>query len=345
MKVPGEMKKTKLLIANFIENSLIGELLRRDYEIATVNTRISGRLPSRLAIEKFDLVYFAKFHPPIWDDIDVLLHKTKTPVIYAYHAPSSRIFNPYRARSYVRTIISSIKLVYIKIAKPVVALHALSTSEYNKLKSFGLRCYYIPLGVNTKLFNQGLKSNRFTVLFDGPQYAKGADMLIKIVPKILKKAPDLKFRLTGRGVQSQYFASLKSSFANNIEVYTWLPRDEFAKLLSTSHVLLFPSRHETFGLVVLEALSSGMPVVCYDIPGAPKDIVKKRGIGVTANSFNIDKIVNGILGYYEMWKNEPEGFKRLSIECRNVALKYDWSIIAGLFDNMFREVLRQEGLS
>ena len=335
------MKKTRLLIANYIENSLISELLRRDYEIATVNTRAIGRLPSCLDIENFDLVYFAKFSTPIWDDIDILFRRTKTPVIYALHAPSI-MFNPHRFRDYIYNVTSSIKLAYTKIAKPVTMLHALNTSEYNMLKSLGFKCHYIPLGVNTKSFKPRVKSNRFSVVFVSPRYTKGVDMLSEIVPKVLRKAPDLKFTLTGRGWLGQYFTSLKSVFSNNVEVCERLTQREFVNLFSSSHILLFPSRCETFGLVVLEALSSGMPVVCYDISGSPKDIVKKHGVGVVTNPFNVDEIVNGVLSYYEMWKNETEEFKRLSIACRNVALKYDWSIIAGLFDNMFRKLLRQE---
>lgn len=332
------MTKISLLIANYIEDSLISELLERDYEIATVNTRIGSCLASRLDIKKFDLMYFAKFSPPMWDDTNVIFRHIRTPTIYAFHSPSI-VFNPYRLTNYVYNAMSSVKLAYMKIAKPIAALHALNTCEYNLLKSLGFRCYYVPLGVNTNRFKPGIKSNKFTVVFVSPRYQKGAEMLIKIVPKVLRKAPDLKFTLTGRGFMSQYFTSLERFFGDNVKVCERLPQREFTQLFSSSHILLFPSRYETFGLVVLEALSSGMPVACYDIPGAPRDIVKKYDIGFIANPFNVDEIVNGVLSYYEMWKKETGEFKRLSIACRNAALKYDWSIIADLFDDMFRKVL------
>jgi len=335
------MKKTRLLIANYLENSLISKLLKRDYEIVTVNTRIGDRLGSHLVNEKFDLVYFAKFYPPIWDDIELLFHRTKIPVIYAFHSPSI-IFNPYRLKNHILNAISSVKLVYTKIARSVVALHALNTSEYHMLKSLGFRCHYVPLGVDTERFKRGSKSNRFTVIFVGSTYGKGVDMLTRIVPRVVRKAPDLKVAFAGKGFLSERLALLESMFRNNIEVYGGLPQDELAKLLCSSHILLFPSRFETFGLAVLEALSSGMPVVCYDIPGAPKDVVKKYDVGVVVKPFKTDDLVNGILGYHELWKNEPEEFKRLSLACRNVALRYDWSIIARCFDDMFKKTLSKQ---
>jgi glycosyltransferase involved in cell wall biosynthesis len=231
------------------------------------------------------------------------------------------------------------KMMYMKMSRSVAAVHTPNTSEYYVIRSFGFKCYYVPLGIDTDLFNIGPKSNRFTVIFVGPRYGKGADMLSKIVPKVLRKAPDIKFALAGKGFLNEYFTSLGSIFRNNVEVCGWLEQKELAKLLSTSHILLFPSRYETFGLVAVEALSSGMPVLCFDIPGAPRDIIKKYGVGVVAHPFSVDEMANGILAYYGMWKNQREEFDILSSTCRNVALGFDWSIIANLFEKMFREVL------
>jgi len=335
------MGKIRLLIVNYIENSLISELFKRDYEVATLNTRTDGHLALPSAVEKFDLIYFAKYYPPTWDDQNILLHRTKTPIIYAFHSPSM-IFHPYRLKNYVLNAILLIKLAYMKMARPVNAFHALNTSEYNMIKSLGFRCYYVPLGVDTKLFNKGLRNNRFTIVFVGPRYGKGADMLMKMVPRVLRKASDIKFVLAGKGFLNQYFMSLRSVFRNNIEVCEWLAQKEFAELLSSSHILLFPSRYEAFGLVVLEALSSGMPVFCFNIPGAPKDIVGRYGSGAIAKPFNIGELVDNVLRSYEMWKNEPEEFERLSIACRNVALRYDWSIIANVFDDMFKKVFYEK---
>jgi len=321
---------------------LIVELNKKGYEIVVANTREKTHLVSEVDLKKFDLIYFAKFTPPQWDDVNILFNKLKRPVIYAFHS-NAIIFNPFRFHNYVHNAISLIKLSYMKIAKPVSALHVLNTSEYKLLKLFGFNCYYSPLGVDTKQFKPGVKSTRFTIIFMNPRYQKGVDMLTKIVPKVLRKAPDLKFLfLVGRGsFLREYFDFLKKSFRDNVEVYEYLPQRRLRELFSSSHLLLFPSRYETFGIVVLEALSSGMPIVCYNISGAPKDVVKKYGVGTVANPFNIDEIIDGILYYYQLWKNSAGDFRRLSETCRKVALKYDWSIIASMFDNMFRTVLLQ----
>lgn len=52
-----------------------------------------------------------------------------------------------------------------------------------------------------------------------------------------------------------------------------------AKLYASADVFVFPSRTDTFGLVMLEALASGIPVAAYPVPG-PRDVIDGSGVGV-----------------------------------------------------------------
>jgi glycosyltransferase involved in cell wall biosynthesis len=53
---------------------------------------------------------------------------------------------------------------------------------------------------------------------------------------------------------------------------------ELAEIYASADVFVFPSRTDTFGLAVLEALASGTPVAAYPVPG-PKDIIGESGAG------------------------------------------------------------------
>jgi glycosyltransferase involved in cell wall biosynthesis len=52
-----------------------------------------------------------------------------------------------------------------------------------------------------------------------------------------------------------------------------------ARLYASADVFVFPSRTDTFGLVMLEALASGLPVAAYPVPG-PLDVIDSSGAGV-----------------------------------------------------------------
>jgi glycosyltransferase involved in cell wall biosynthesis len=58
--------------------------------------------------------------------------------------------------------------------------------------------------------------------------------------------------------------------------------EELARYYAAADVLVFPSRTDTFGLVLLESLASGVPVAAYPVPG-PLDVIGNSGVGVLSH--------------------------------------------------------------
>ncbi|MAY67616.1 MAG: alpha-mannosyltransferase [Rhodospirillaceae bacterium] len=84
--------------------------------------------------------------------------------------------------------------------------------------------------------------------------------------------------------------------------------EELAKYFAAADVFVFPSRTDTFGLVLLEAMASGVPVAAYPVPG-PLDVVNQSGAGVLSD--DLAAAVTAALAI-------P------AEACRNHALKYSW---------------------
>ena len=100
---------------------------------------------------------------------------------------------------------------------------------------------------------------------DHPQ--KGIDDLVLSWKEICAKKPDSKLVVVG-GIEN--FAKLKKklfqrSLMGNVEFAGYLSGSSKYALLKASKVLLFPSHYESFGMVALEALACGVPVVAYDL--------------------------------------------------------------------------------
>ncbi|WP_340119642.1 glycosyltransferase family 1 protein [Pelagibius sp. 7325] len=91
--------------------------------------------------------------------------------------------------------------------------------------------------------------------------------------------------------------------------------EELASYYASGDVFVFPSRTDTFGLVMLEAMASGLPVAAYPVPG-PLDIVD--GVGVGALSEDLGFAVG-------------EAIKVPRAQCREHALKYSWTACAEMF--------------
>jgi glycosyltransferase involved in cell wall biosynthesis len=71
-------------------------------------------------------------------------------------------------------------------------------------------------------------------------------------------------------------AQLKERF-HNVRWLGVLPRDELAKVYASADVFTFPSRNETFGLVMLEAMACGTPVAAYPVDGPLEVLCDQTG--------------------------------------------------------------------
>jgi glycosyltransferase involved in cell wall biosynthesis len=119
-----------------------------------------------------------------------------------------------------------------------------------------------------------------------------------------------------------------------------MPQNDFAKLLAKSHLLLFPSIYEGCPHLVIEALSSGLPVVCFNVPG-PREIIEGSLCGAVIKPFELHNMVSEILRFYNLWKNSEDEYNEISRRCRSYALNFDWNIIANHFDKMFEAVVEE----
>ena len=84
--------------------------------------------------------------------------------------------------------------------------------------------------------------------------------------------------------------------------------EALARLMSAADVIVFPSRNDTFGLVILEALASGVPVAAYPVQG-PKDILTDARAGIL--HADLKQAALGALAL------NPE-------DCRRFAYNYSW---------------------
>jgi glycosyltransferase involved in cell wall biosynthesis len=94
---------------------------------------------------------------------------------------------------------------------------------------------------------------------------------------------------------------------------------ELSHYYAAADVFVFPSRTDTFGLVLLEALASGVPVAAYPVAG-PLDIINDSGVGCLDE--NLERAA------YNALKISPQ-------LCRQYALKYSWQACTQQFlDNL-----------
>jgi glycosyltransferase involved in cell wall biosynthesis len=102
---------------------------------------------------------------------------------------------------------------------------------------------------------------------------KGFDIVIRSFAAFLRRLnvieqKKVKLVLVGNGPELNFLQSIatQEGVAGQIEIVSWIERTAIRQLYSNSSVFFFPS-HEGAGMVVPEALSCGLPVICFDNAG------------------------------------------------------------------------------
>jgi glycosyltransferase involved in cell wall biosynthesis len=137
-----------------------------------------------------------------------------------------------------------------------------------------------------------INPKKFTLITAGRLVPlKGFDLSILAFASFLKPIPvayrkNCELIIVGTGPELSFYKKLCSE--NNISQYVkfidWLKRDALMELFKSSTAFLFPS-HEGAGMVVAEALSFGLPVICLENEGSGEFIDSSCGFAVKKQSY------------------------------------------------------------
>ena len=104
-------------------------------------------------------------------------------------------------------------------------------------------------------------------------YQKGYDMLLRSWAEIEKKFPDWQLAIYGMGNQDSLRNQMKDLGIDSARCILNGPVGDVTKEYLNSSVFVLPSRFEGFGLVIIEAMSCGVPVVAFNCPMGPDEII------------------------------------------------------------------------
>ncbi|MGR8942338.1 MAG: glycosyltransferase, partial [Gammaproteobacteria bacterium] len=103
--------------------------------------------------------------------------------------------------------------------------------------------------------------------------------------------------------------------------------EALAQYMAAADVMVFPSRTDTFGLVILEALASGVPVAALPAPG-PQDILGRAPVGILSS---------------DLKQAALDALKLNPADCRRHALNYSWEHSARQFVGHLTPMVRRNG--
>ncbi|MEQ4567644.1 glycosyltransferase family 4 protein [Paenarthrobacter sp. CAP02] len=112
-----------------------------------------------------------------------------------------------------------------------------------------------------------------------------------------------------------------AGLTHRVRMLGWLSGEEKFQALSNARLVVVPSRHETFGLVAIDALATGTPVITFNIP-CLREIVPP-GAGWLVEPFDVDAFAEEIAIRYA----QP-GLEQAAALGREFATGYNWDALA-----------------
>lgn len=220
----------------------------------------------------------------------------------------------------------------------------LSVSPYlsNALKeNYKIDSVFVPNIVSDRFFEKDRKeTNReiFEFCAIGRLVSlKNFDLLIKAAHKLKEQSVNFRLRIIGSGPEHKKLSNLISdlSLADRVTLTGQLKREEIIEILSESHSLILPSSYETFGVVLIEALAMGIPIIATK-SGGPEYIVNDTN-GILIPPDDPDAITNAM---NRMIENYPHfNSQKISSECEAL---YSGENIAKKLETIFKNVLEDK---
>ena len=106
--------------------------------------------------------------------------------------------------------------------------------------------------------------------------------------------------------------------------------------MQNSSVFVLPSRYEGFGLVLIEAMTNGLPCISFDCPYGPSDIINDGEDGFLIPNGNIQAMADKICYLIE---NEEER-KEMGREAHQSAMRYAPENIMPMWEKLFNDIVK-----
>ncbi|WP_236795434.1 glycosyltransferase [Amycolatopsis sp. GM8] len=163
---------------------------------------------------------------------------------------------------------------------------------------------------------------------------KGLDLLLQAWAKAVVEQPG-NLVLAGAGPDESYLraSAERLGIADRVRFAGWVDGLRKQELLARARLVVVPSRFETFGIVAVEALASGTPVVAFDIPCLREVVPAECGRLVAA--FDIDEYAAAVVSMY----HDTACQARTRTAGPRFAARYDWDALAARQEQVYRELV------
>ena len=164
---------------------------------------------------------------------------------------------------------------------------------------------------------------------------KGLEYLIKTWEIVSRKHKDWTLHMYGEGEQKSMLNHLIQEAGLENTVIVHQPTLQIMEKYLESSIFLLTSRFEGFGMVLIEAMACGLPVVSFDCPWGPADIINDGEDGFLVGYLNVDEAANKVCKLIESQELRIE----MGIRARVNVQRYKRDEIMKQWNSLFDELV------
>ncbi len=206
-------------------------------------------------------------------------------------------------------------------------------------------------GVDTEVFRPELRKNEMRRRLLGKFTDEGALLIyvgrlsaekqIERIKPVLDALPNARLALVGDGPHRQQLEKIFESTATNFVGY--LAGEELASAYASGDAFLFPSSTETLGLVLLEAMAAGCPVIGANRGGIP-DIITDGINGCLYDPDGQNRGSESLINATQRLLNNDLEHQSMRKAAREEAEKWSWASATAQLRSYYRQILTQESI-
>jgi glycosyltransferase involved in cell wall biosynthesis len=165
-------------------------------------------------------------------------------------------------------------------------------------------------------------------------HQKGFDRLVPAFATVARKFPDWQLHIYGKGPDEEKLkqAILEADLEENVILKGLVPGLEQA--FQDASIYAMSSRFEGLPMVLLEAMSKGVPIVSFDCPEGPRQLVEHGSNGLLVPEGDVDALGTALLRLVE----DAEERRRMGRAALAAAQRYTADSVVGQWEELFRDL-------
>ncbi|MBR4618746.1 MAG: glycosyltransferase [Bacilli bacterium] len=227
--------------------------------------------------------------------------------------------------NYAKKIIKSCK----NLDRLVLVSNSLQKFYDDKMRNYKCRCIYIPNVIEDIPKNSSSLKNKNLISVGRLSKEKGYSDLLEIYNEIHKKYPDWNLDIIGSGNEEEKLSNYikKNNLEGSVTLHGFQQKEYIYDHLTKSSIYLMTSYTESFGIVLIEAMSVGLPCIAFTSAEGANEIITSGYNGYLIKNRNKEsyiKKIEDLIEDYDTRKKLGKNAKESILKYKSDIVKEDW---------------------